>query len=249
MICELDGDQSVGELAARRPGALAVLRQSGIDGCCGGAEKLADACLHAGISLEELSRRLNAAPVPPKVRDWTEAAAGELIAHIVGVHHAYVRAHAPILLRLAAAVHRVHGAHHPELAEMEAAVGRLCDELDAHMDKEERILFPYIERLESAGTEREDWTPPPFGTVRHPIAMMLREHAAAGNEVAELRRLSAEYRLPEDACASYRGLFQELQEFERDLTEHIHLENNILFPRAEKLESALLADLAQEQRR
>ncbi len=236
---EFDGKQSVGEFAAHRPGAVAVLRDVGIDACCGGSEQLEQACRHAGISLEELAQRLVVQPAQPAARDWTHASAGELITHIVVAHHAYVRIHAPGLVRLAAAVRWAHVDRHPELVEMEQSVIRLHDELMAHMNKEENVLFPYIEQLEPAAAGRGYWQPPPFGSVRHPIAMMLREHAAAGDELTELRRLSTDYRLPEDACASYRGLFQDLVAFERDLTEHIHLENNILFPRAERLEAQL----------
>ncbi len=236
---ELDGKQSVGELAAHRPGAMAVLQEAGIDACCSGAEQLEQACQNVGISLEELAQRLSAQPAPPAARDWTQASAAEMITHLVGVHHAYVRAHAPRLVRLAAAVRWAHVDRHPELVEMEQIILRLHEELMAHMNKEENVLFPYIEQLEPAAAGRGYLPRPPFGSVRHPIAVMLREHAAAGDELAELRRLSTEYRVPEDACSYYRGLFQDLTAFERDLTEHIHLENNILFPRAERLEAEL----------
>lgn len=236
---ELDGRISVGEFAAHRPGAVAVLRDLGIDACCGGAEQLEQACRQAGISLDELAQRLAAQPAPPPARDWTQASAAELISHIVGVHHAYVRAHAPGLVRLAAAVRWAHVDRHPELVEMEQIILRLQDELMAHMDKEENVLFPYIEQLEPAAAGRGYWRRPPFGSVRHPIAVMMREHASAGDELTELRRLSTQYLVPQDACASYRGLFQHLVAFERDLTEHIHLENHILFPRAERLEATL----------
>lgn len=134
---------------------------------------------------------------------------------------------------------RVHGDHHPELAKVNQLVEAVNAELTAHMHKEEQILFPYIKQLVSAKTHSQQFQRSPFGTVRNPINMMEMEHESVGNNLDGLRECTNNYSLPEDACASYSLLYRMLEEFEEDLHLHIHLENNILFPKALKLEKSL----------
>lgn len=146
----------------------------------------------------------------------------------------------PVLAELAKKVARVHGDSHPELIEMDTLCQSVINELTVHMQKEEHILFPYIKELWQAKQSGNKISRPPFGSIQNPVRMMEAEHVEVGDEMEQIRQLSSNYTLPIDACTSYRVLFSKLQEFERDLHQHIHLENNILFVKAIELENELL---------
>jgi regulator of cell morphogenesis and NO signaling len=231
-------DTKVGEIAAGSPGAKKVLEAAGVDYCCGGAKPLGEACLNAGVTAEEIVKQLqeNSKRAGPEEANWSSAGLGDLTQHIVEKHHKYVRQEVPRIGALLEKVKAKHGPNHPELA---AIAERFCDlgqELQMHMQKEEQILFPYIERLERAVNDKKTPEPPFFGTARNPIRMMMHEHDSAGVLLHEIRKLSGGYQLPKEACESYLELYHSLEEFEADLHTHIHLENNILFPRTVALE-------------
>lgn len=230
----------VKEIAVANPGAKKVLEDAGVDYCCGGERPLHDACMKAGVSAEEILRRLreNSKQVSAEEKNWTAAALCELTQHIVAKHHGYVREQIPRLRALLDNVKSKHGQNHPELAEIEICFLDLGQEMYGHMQKEEQILFPYIERLERATLEKRKPEPPFFGTVRNPIQMMMQEHDSAGQLLQEMRKLSGGYQPPAEACESYRELYRSLEEFEADMHAHVHLENNILFPRAAEMETA-----------
>jgi regulator of cell morphogenesis and NO signaling len=156
----------------------------------------------------------------------------ELIENIKSTHHAYVREQIPNLEALLDKVTAKHGKNHPELGGVRQTFTALAEELTLHLMKEEQILFPYIVRGEESSAQHEPAPPSCFGSVENPIRMMMSEHDQAGEALREMRRLTADYKLPEDACTSFRALYRLLQEFEADLHQHIHKENNILFPRA-----------------
>jgi len=174
----------------------------------------------------------------PEERDWSKASLAELIGHIVSKHHAYLNNELPVIEQRMAKVLGKHGANHsdflPQLAELFAA---LKAELEIHLRKEELILFPAIEELEAAAEEGRRAMPVPFGTVKNPIRMMEHEHDGAGAALRSARELTRGYAPPEDACPTFRALYHEMEALERDLHAHIHLENNILFPRASELEA------------
>lgn len=230
----------VKEIAVANPGAKRVLEDAGVDYCCGGERPLHDACMKAGVSAEEILQRLqeNSKQVAAEEKNWTAATLCELTQHIVAKHHGYVREQVPRLRALLDKVKSKHGQNHPELAEIEISFFDLGQEMYGHMQKEEQILFPYIERLEHATMEKRKPEPPFFGTVRNPIHMMMQEHDSAGVLLHEMRRLSGGYQPPAEACESYRELYRSLEEFEADMHTHVHLENNILFPRAAEMEAA-----------
>jgi len=163
----------------------------------------------------------------------------ELTRYIVRRHHAYVRAQLPVIAAHLAKLTAVHGDRHPELRAVAGHFEQIAGELQMHLMKEEEILFPYIRAL--ATSVEQGGAPPPnmFGTVMNPIRMMEAEHQSAGNELEIIRTLTGNFTVPEDGCATYRVCFEELAAFDRDLRMHIHLENNILFPRAVALESAM----------
>lgn len=238
---EITSDTKVGDLAAANPSATRLLEEAGVDYCCGGQKSLHDACLHAGASEEEILARLrqNQSAVGEDDRNWLSAPLAELTEHIRSKHHSYVREAVRRIQPLAAKVTGKHGANHPELADVEALFSEVASEMIAHMQKEERILFPYIEAVERAAQGKESIEKPFFQTVRNPVHMMMQEHDASAAVVRKIREKSADYAPPADACASYQALYRELQEFETDLHQHVHLENNILFPRAVELETKI----------
>ena len=226
---------TVGQIAAESPNATRELEKIGIDYCCGGSRTLGEACAEAKISVDEVLERLQkatAAPKPDADKNWQDQPLADLIAHIQGTHHVFVRGECPRISALAEKVVGVHGKNHPELAEVQAVFSGLAGELSVHLMKEEQILFPYIVRLEESSIAGEPAPPAMFGTVVNPVRMMMQEHDGAGEALREMREATKNYSLPEDACASYRALYEALQGFEADLHQHIHLENNILFPRA-----------------
>jgi regulator of cell morphogenesis and NO signaling len=171
-------------------------------------------------------------------RNWQTEPLSELIAHINTTHHKYTREEIARLGPLFDKVVSVHGKNHPELAHVRAAFRGLAQELTMHMMKEEAVLFPYIVRMEEAVVQKEPVLPPPFGTVRNPVTMMMHEHDSAGDALRAMRQASTQYTPPGDACISYQTLYKALADFEKDLHQHIHLENNILFPRAIEMEQA-----------
>jgi regulator of cell morphogenesis and NO signaling len=233
-----DPNRTVRDFATEMPNATRIFEKLGIDYCCGGGKSLREACAQARIPLDEVLRTLEqGAPAQqPGKPDFAQAKLAELVDHIITKHHAYVQQEIPRIQQLAKKVLAVHGAHHPELARIQIAFQALSAELTSHMMKEEHVLFPYIAELEGAVTQGRDVHTPPFGTVNNPVHMMEMEHESAGALLREIRAASAEYTAPPEACFSYKTLYSALQEFEADLHQHIHLENNILFPRAIEME-------------
>jgi regulator of cell morphogenesis and NO signaling len=232
--------KTVRELAAELPGATRVFEKLGIDYCCGGGKSLHDACADARLTVDDVIRSLeqseNTRQAAVSERNWTNAPLNELTAHIVANHHMYVRQEIPRIQALLAKVGSVHRENHPEIAKIQENFQDLASELTSHMFKEENVLFPYIDSMQAAVDRGEPVPPPFFGTVRNPVQMMIMEHGAAGEKLREMRDLSSGYKVPPDVCTTYASVYRALGEFEQDLHQHIHLENNILFPRAVELE-------------
>jgi regulator of cell morphogenesis and NO signaling len=224
----------LGDIVSRDFRAGAILDRYGLDYCCGGASTLEEGCLKRGVSLTRVVSELEA--LDPESRQTPVQDPAALIDHIVSRHHAYVRESIPAIRQHLAKVVAAHGSRHPELSFVEAQFSKIADELTLHMIKEERVLFPYIYALAEATAH--DGAPPPdmFGTVQNPIRMMEIEHQEAGDGLDAIRALTKGYQPPADACTSYRLVLQELDAFEKDLHEHVHLENNVLFPKAVELE-------------
>lgn len=240
---QLDATRTVREFATEIPNATRIFEKLGIDYCCGGAKPLEAACRQANIPVDDVLRSLEGATVSSggataEALDFQNASLIDLIAHILSTHHSYVKQEIPRLKQLLVKVVAVHGATHPELAGVQRTFAALAEELTAHMMKEEMVLFPYIEKLENATSAGRPAPQAPFGSIGNPVRMMEMEHASAGEGLEEIRNLTSTYTPPEDACFSYKTLYSALREFEVDLHQHIHLENNILFPRAIALEDA-----------
>jgi len=235
-------NQTVREIAIHHPATVRIFESLGIDYCCGGKRTLADACERAHVPVADALKLLAAlgpAAVSPEEKAWSGASFRDLIDHIVSCHHAYVRQEGPRLEALLEKVVNRHGAEHPELGAIRELFNAMHQELVTHMFKEEHVLFPFLRKMEIVS---HDGAPVPaacFDSVGTPIARMLADHDDAGDLLARMRALSSNYQAPAGACPSYLGLYHGLREFERDLHLHVHLENNILFPRALEMDQAL----------
>ncbi len=229
---------TIGEMVVEDYRKADVFRAYGLDYCCGGKKSLEEACQKKGLDPKAVQAALDAANLmlPDPEQDYVTWDLDALVGHIVSRHHQYVSDTLPVLYELTAKVARVHGDKHPELIQIAAHFNAVAQELQLHMHKEEHILFPYINKMAASNRNGSPMPLPVFGSVENPIRMMEAEHESAGDNMAEIRRLSADFSAPEGACTSYRVLFSKLQEFEQDLHQHVHLENNILFPKAVLLE-------------
>lgn len=232
---------TLADWVTRNPHAAPILEAHHLDYCCGGRRSLVDACAERGLSFEAVINDINAAAPPADgsasvPTDWSQHSLTELCQHIEQSHHAYLRKQLPRLEQLLAKVVAAHGTRHPELASLSANFHALVAELGPHLLKEEQILFPAIRQLESHAN-----TPHfPFGSVQNPIRVMEHEHDTAGHLLQELKHITNGYTPPPDACETWRLLLRGLQELEQDLHQHIHKENNLLFPAAARLESQLV---------
>ncbi len=235
-------ERTVRELALENFAATRVFEKLGIDYCCGGNKSLAEACRAANLStdqvLDSLEMAEQAAHSAQKDQNWQREPLADLIAHITNTHHKYTREEIARLRPLFDKVCGVHGKKHPELLEMRTSFLNMAEEMRLHMMKEESVLFPCIVRMEEAVLQHEPVLPPPFGSLQNPISMMEHEHDSAGNALRVMREASGGYVAPSGACVSYQALYKALAEFETDMHQHVHLENNILFPRAIAMEPA-----------
>lgn len=247
----LDTTKTVRELAVEVPSAIRVFQTKGIDFCCGGHKSLTEACNELHLDASVVAREIASADEERIARsenatDWREVPLTDLIAQIVQKHHSYVGSESPRLTALATKVAGKHGPNHPELNEVKTVFEALAEELRVHMLKEEEVLFPYMARMEEAVIGGELIPPPHFGQVANPVRKMMQEHDGAGDLLRQLRTLTNEFSVPADGCMSFRMLYQGLLEFEADLHQHIHLENNILFPRAVTMEGSRNAGVESE---
>jgi regulator of cell morphogenesis and NO signaling len=231
-------DMTIRDIVAADYRAAAVFQRHGIDFCCGGDRNVEDACRARNVAPEIVMADLAAATASPStdVPRFNSWDLPTLVTYIVSNHHSYVRQAIPALLTHTKKVAAVHGETHPEMVEVAALFDGVADEMRSHMEKEERILFPFINALAEADREGRPAPLTPFGTIANPIHMMEMEHESAGGAMARINELTRGYQAPDDACTTYRVTLQELDAFERDLHAHVHLENNILFPKALALE-------------
>ncbi len=233
---------TIGELVTEDFRKAEVFSKYGLDFCCGGAKSLKEACKEKGIDEKEVATALTEVESKAKNRqqDFNSWDLDFLVDYILNIHHKYVKDSVIMLYDVSEKVANVHSENHPEVIRIAALFETIAKELDTHIQKEETILFPYIKKLAVAKRENTGMEPSPFGSVENPIRTLETEHVAVGGSMDEINRLSNGYATPEDACSSYRALYAKLDEFEQDLHRHIHLENNILFPKAIQLEKELL---------
>jgi len=227
-------EMTIGDIVRADFRSAAVFQEFGIDFCCGGRRTIADACrsIDEDLVLTAVERACEGPASSARFDTWSPE---QLIGHIVANHHAYVRRVIPSLIVFTQKLAVVHGSRHPELAEIARITEDVAAEMTSHMAREERVLFPYIAALAEASRNGMPAPPAPFGPVENPIRMMEEDHEAAGAAMARIRELTSGYAVPEDGCSTYRVCLEELNAFERDLHQHVHLENNILFPAAKRL--------------
>lgn len=235
-------DETLGEIATKDLRKAQIFKKYGLDFCCGGKKTVKQACAEKGLDVAQVEHELQQADktVTSRPMPYNEWSLDFLAEFIVSTHHAYIRKTLPDIMAYASKVARVHGNHHPELIRVNQLVEAMNAELTPHMMKEENVLFPFIKELVKAKNSKVAFQGSHFGTVQNPIRMMEMEHDAVGEIAEELNRVTSNYTLPADACASYSLLYRLLDEFEDDLHLHIHLENNILFPKAVELERELI---------
>jgi regulator of cell morphogenesis and NO signaling len=233
----------VRDVALELPQSTRLFEKFKIDYCCGGDQPLEAACSSAGVDFQSILQMIEQIKDKPDSgngeTDWQKATVTVLIMHILDKHHVFTKGEMARLEPLADKVIGAHGANHSELLALRDVMRQLFEDLRPHMFKEEQILFPFIISLEKAHQENRPAPFPPFGTVNNPIRMMLMEHDAAGDLLREMRKVTSDYTVPADACISFKTLYEALEAFEQDLHQHIHLENNVLFPKALALETGL----------
>ncbi len=221
------GSKTIGEIVAEDFRTASVFKEAGIDFCCGGNMTLEEACDSVGIDTAELIDRLENPEVSPGVvhHKFNEWAPAFLCDYIVNEHHSYVRRSLPEIVVYTKKIARVHGEHHPELLEVADLFEQINKELFTHMKKEEELLFPAVKELFNTNSEKSK------STIREVINPLMGEHEFAGGAMDRINTITDGYKLPDDACNSYRMAFEMLSKFEDDLHVHVHLENNILFPK------------------
>lgn len=231
----------IGDLVAQDYRTASVFKNHGIDFCCNGNRTIEDACESKNMEHSELIEKLQQAVqkssnTGTNYNSWPL----DLLAdYIEKKHHRYVEQKIQEITPFLNKVVRVHGDRHTELSEIEQLFRETAGELTAHMKKEELMLFPFIRKMVKMQNGNEPFSPPMFSTVQNPIAMMQHEHDTEGERFRKITELTQSYTPPIDACNTYRVTFALLKEFEEDLHLHIHLENNILFPKAIKLEKSI----------
>lgn len=225
-------EKSIAELVTEDFRRAAIFKKHNIDFCCGGKKKLEEVCEQKSIESEKIIEEIQQLNVANKIDEWDSWPLGKLIDYIIEKHHAYVLEQMPIIHAFLAKVAKVHGHAYPEVVGSLQLFESIMRELENHMMKEENVLFPYIKQLE----ENQQLSSSPFGSVENPIRMMEFEHEEAGDIMKHIAKNTNDYSPPPGACNTFKAAYHQLKEFEKDLHQHIHLENNILFPKAIELE-------------
>lgn len=224
-------EKTVGEIVTDDFRTSAIFKEAGIDFCCGGQQTLKEACIEKGIDENDLHRKisnLNDKEIIPSL-NFKEWDLPFLIDYIVNTHHKYVVNTLPELVFYTQKIASVHGENHPELIDISLKVAEINSELTTHLKQEEEVLFPAVKsEMQNPSNESKE-------LIKSEISRMLGEHDFAGRTMDEINHISDGYKVPEDGCNTYQVTFKLLRQFEDDLHVHVHLENNILFPRALKL--------------
>ena len=235
-------ENTVGEIVKLNFRTAQLFQSNNIDFCCGGNKTISEACDEAGVNSGQLLEQLEAASqqADPDSMYINSLEPDELSDYIVKRHHSYVRTNIPFLMRNLEKLCDVHGGNHPELIDISELFNESVGGLTMHMQKEEDILFPFIRKMTRLQKENSVLDGASFGPVASPIGAMINEHETEGRRFQIIAELTGNYTAPPDACTTYQVTFNTLKDFEADLHRHIHLENNILFPKALEMEAALI---------
>lgn len=233
-------EKTIREIALAVPATTRVFEEFKIDYCCGGRRLLEEACEKQGLELAPIIDRLNAVLAHNATNDYADVPEkkrpSELVDYIIAKHHIFTAQEMERLEPLMEKVVFRHGELHPELEELNVLFSQLVRDLRLHMRKEEAVLFPFIKDLDEASRLGEQMPRAHFMSVENPISMMNTDHDTDGEILRQMREITNDYTLPEGACPSFTALYAGLEDLERDLHQHIHLENNVLFPAAINLE-------------
>lgn len=233
-------NKTVAQVVAENIKTAHVFKKYGIDFCCGGGVSIDKACEKKSVDFLQLKEELLNVDEAPKAYNYNAWKLDFLIDHIINIHHNNVEESIPLIIQYADRVAEVHGHHYTKVLEIRNLFIEVANELLSHLQKEEQILFPYIKSLVEMDKKNERLDQPPFGSVNNPILVMEAEHETAGDIFKRIVELSNNYTPPKEACNTFRAFYAKLEEFEQDLHHHIHLENNILHPKAKELENRLI---------
>jgi len=234
-------NKTVAEVVAENIKTAHVFKKYGIDFCCGGNVAVREVCDKKNVNYDSLKGELqHVDDIQSRAHDYNRWALDFLVDYIINTHHSYVQESMPIMVQYANKVAKVHGEHAPEVVEINKLVTSVVEELTQHMQKEEMVLFPLVKEMVAAMKNGNEAVAFHCGSVNNPIRVMEIEHENAGDAFKKIAELSNNYQPPEWACNTFRALYAKLEEFEQDLHQHIHLENNILFPKAAKMEEEML---------
>ncbi|MAC96179.1 MAG: iron-sulfur cluster repair di-iron protein [Flavobacteriales bacterium] len=228
-------ETKVSKIVAQNYKTAKVFSKYGIDFCCNGGIPLSEACEQNSVDVNQVVEEVKEELAKDAEVDYRKMKQSELVDLIVNKHHNYVEETIPILQAYLNKLCQVHGERHPELFEVKELFGQTAGALTMHMKKEELVLFPYIVKMEKALAAGEEFPMPNFGHIDNPISMMEDEHTEEGERLRKIASITDGYTCPPDGCQTYRVAYAVLDEFEKDLHKHIHLENNILFPRAKEV--------------
>lgn len=234
-------EKTVAEIVTENIKTADIFKKNGIDFCCGGNIKVQDVCKKKGVDYSTIKEEIeNINNTPSNDHDYNSWDLDFLTDYILNTHHKYVVEANELIIQYSDKVANVHGHHYTEVVEINRLFHAIANELKMHMHKEEMILFPFIKELAAAKRNDTPLAPPGFGTIQNPINMMEAEHDGAGDIIKQIAALSNNFNPPAEACNTFRALYAKLEEYQNDLFQHIHLENNILFPKAIQLEQELL---------
>ncbi len=232
---------TVAEIVTHNIRTADIFKKNNIDFCCGGNVLLPEICEKKGVDYNYIKESILSIEDNNSLsHDFDSWDLDFLTDYIINTHHKYVIEANDLIVQYSDRVAKVHGHHYTEVVEINELFHEMVIELNTHMQKEEMILFPYIKQLAEARKNGTEVQLPPFGTIKNPINMMEIEHEGAGDHMKKIAELSNNFTPPEGACNTFRALYAKLEEYQNDLFQHIHLENNILYPKAISLESALL---------
>lgn len=238
----MSNEKTVADYVTENIKTAHIFKKHGIDFCCGGGISIEKACAKKNVDLAVLEKELSEVDaVKDLIEDYDKWDLDFLMIYIENVHHTYVRESLPLISQYANKVAKVHGHHYEEVVIINQLFHEVANELTSHLQKEEQVLFPFIKQLVTAKKENTKNITAPFGTVNNPIKMMEHEHENAGDIFKEISRLTNNYTPPAEACNTFKALYAKLEEFEQDLHQHIHLENNILHPKAIELEEEIIS--------
>lgn len=230
-------NEPIGSIVANDFRTAAIFKKYGIDFCCKGGRTIEEATEKKGLDKNKIYQDIESLPQSNGGEiDFTSWPLDLLSDYVEKTHHRYIREKSPILQQFLDKLCKVHGSRHPELFEIKELFEESVKDLGEHLVKEEQILFPFIRKMVESKTNNTDFEQPQFGTVENPVNMMMHEHTAEGERFEKISALSDAYTPPADACNTYRVAYQMLEDFENDLHRHIHLENNILFPKSIEME-------------